>query len=82
MMRRVEALVAFAAVMASFTLALFFWRRIILIHCHTGASDPEGAANCLQIHMTNFLPVCVLFAVSAPALLVTILRLNRDSTGE
>jgi hypothetical protein len=73
--RRAAPLVALAGVVGSFTLAALFWRRVILIHCSgSGPDSPEGTANCLQIHMTNLLPVCLLFAASALALLVTILR--------
>ena len=75
MRRRIESLVALAGVVGSFTLAALFWRRMILVTCSgSGPDAPEGSANCFQIHMTNLLPVCILFAVSALALLITILR--------
>lgn len=79
MRRRVESLVALAGVAGSFTLAVYFWRRMILTACTgSGPDSPEGSANCFQIHMTNLLPVCILFAASALALLVTILRRYPD----
>lgn len=79
MRRRLESLVALAGVVGSFAVAARFWRRVILILCTgSGPDSPEGTANCLQSHMTNVLPVCVLFGVSALALLVTILRRYPD----
>jgi hypothetical protein len=80
MIRRGFTLAALFAVLASFAVTLFLWRRTIRDLCgdSRGVLD-EGAGNCLTIHMSNIWLAAILFGFSGFVLAVLILLPNSDS---
>jgi len=83
MIRRGFTLAAVFAVLGSFAITLFLWRRTIRDYCGDshGMLD-ESAGNCLAIHMSNIWFAAILFAISGSALAALILLPNSNSTDE